>query len=97
MIVSICRTCSADCAATCWRLLSPFGTELMFSDLSIDGVLIPGLLAVAAAALALSMLTSRLLASLGLYRLFAARPLVGLSLFVILAELMIRLSPLLEK
>ena len=68
----------------------------MLSDLSIDGVLIPGLLAVAAAALVLSMLTSRLL-SLGLYRLFAARPLVGLSLFVILAELMIRLSPLLEK
>jgi hypothetical protein len=67
----------------------------MFSDLSIDGVLIPGLLAVAAAALVLSMLTSRLLASLG--RLFAARPLVGLSLFVILAELMIRLAPLLEK
>jgi hypothetical protein len=29
--------------------------------------------------------------------LFAARPLVGLSLFVILAELMIRLAPLLEK
>lgn len=46
----------------------------MLSDLSIDGVLIPGLLAVAAAALVLSMLTSRLLASLGLYRLFAARP-----------------------
>ena len=69
----------------------------MLSDLSIDGVLIPGLLAVAAAALALSMLTSRLLASLGLYRWFAARPLVGLSLFVILAELMIRLAPLFEK
>ncbi|WP_373926740.1 DUF1656 domain-containing protein [Enterobacter hormaechei] len=45
----------------------------------------------------LSVLTSRLLASLGLYRWFAARPLVGLSLFVILAELMIRLAPLLEK
>lgn len=60
-------------------------------------MLIPGLLAVAAAALALSVLTSRLLASLGLYRLLVARPLVGLSLFVILAELMIRLSPLLEK
>lgn len=69
----------------------------MLSDLSIDGVLIPGLLAVAAAALVLSMLTSRLLASLGLYRLFAARPPGGPVLFVILAELMIRLSPLLEK
>lgn len=69
----------------------------MFPDLSIDGVLIPALLAVAVAALVLSVLTSRLLASLSLYRLFAARPLVGLSLFVILAELMIRLAPLLEK
>ncbi len=67
----------------------------MLSDLSIDGVLIPGLLAVAAAALALSILTSRLLASLGVYRLFAGP--VGLSLFVILAELMIRLVPLLGK
>ncbi|MGM1040794.1 DUF1656 domain-containing protein [Stenotrophomonas sepilia] len=69
----------------------------MLSDLSIDGVLIPALLAVAVAALVLSVLTSRLLASLGLYRLFAAWPLVGLSLFVILAELMIRLAPLFEK
>ena len=47
-------------------------------------------------ALALSMVASRLLASLGLYRLFAYRPLVGLSLFVILAELLIQLAPLLE-
>ncbi|WP_343543172.1 DUF1656 domain-containing protein [Stenotrophomonas pavanii] len=69
----------------------------MLPDLSIDGVLIPALLAVAVAALVLSVLTSRLLASLGLYRWFAARPLVGLSLVVILAELMIRLAPLLEK
>jgi len=69
----------------------------MLSDLSIDGVLIPALLAVAVAALVLSVLTSRFLASLGLYRLFAAWPLVGLSLFVILAELMIRLAPLFEK
>lgn len=69
----------------------------MLPDLSIDGVLIPGLLAVAVAALALSIVASRLLASLGLYRLFAACPLVGLSLFVILAELMIRLAPLFEK
>ena len=71
---SICRTCSVDCAAICSFPRLPIGTDLMPSDLSIDGVLIPGLLAVAAAALALSILTSRLLASLGLYRLFAARP-----------------------
>lgn len=69
----------------------------MFSDLAIDGVFVPGLLVVALIALALSMLASRLLANLGLYRAFAYRPLVGLSLFVILAELLIRLAPLLEK
>ncbi|MDL5365398.1 hypothetical protein HEP73_00615 [Xanthomonas sp. GW] len=69
----------------------------MFADLSIDGVFVPGLLAVALVALALSLLVSRLLARLGLYRVFAYRPLVGLSLFVILAELLIRLAPLLEK
>jgi len=73
------------------------GTESMFSDISIDGVFVPGLLAVALIALALSMMASRLLASLGLYRMFAYRPLVGLSLFVILAELLIQLAPLLEK
>lgn len=69
----------------------------MSADLSLDGVLIPGLLAVAFIALALSMLVSRLLTHLDLYRLFAYRPLVGLSLFVILAELLIRFAPLLEK
>ncbi|MDR6672197.1 DUF1656 domain-containing protein [Xanthomonas sp. 1678] len=69
----------------------------MFADLSFDGVFVPGLLAVALVALALSLLVSRLLARLGLYRVFAYRPLVGLSLFVILAELLIRLVPLLEK
>ncbi len=69
----------------------------MFSDISIDGVFVPGLLAVALVALALSMGASRLLASLGLYRLFAYHPLVGLSLFVILAELLIELAPLFEK
>jgi hypothetical protein len=54
-------------------------------------------MAVALAALALSLMASRLLARLGLYRLFACRPLVGLSLFVILAEWLIQFVPLLEK
>ncbi|UYB52517.1 DUF1656 domain-containing protein [Xanthomonas sp. AM6] len=66
----------------------------MFADLSIDGVFVPGLLAVALLALALALLASGLLARLGLYRFFAYRPLVGLSLFVILVELLIRLAPL---
>ena len=56
----------------------------MPSDLSIDGVFVPGLLVVA------------LLARLGLYRLFAYPPLVGLSLFAILTALLVRLAPLLE-
>jgi len=69
----------------------------MLPDLAVDGVFIPGLMAVAVAALVLSLLVSRLLARLGLYRVFAYRPLVGLSLFVILAERLIQLVPLLEK
>jgi len=69
----------------------------MLPDLAVDGVFIPGLMAVALTALVLSMMASRLLARLGLYRLFAYRPLVGLSLFVILSALLIQLAPLLEK
>jgi len=69
----------------------------MVADLSIDGVLVPGLLAVALVALALTLIVSRQLARFGLYRCFAYRPLVGLSLFVILVELLVRLVPLLEK
>lgn len=69
----------------------------MFADLCIDGVFVPGLLAIALVALALAMIASRLLADLGGYQWFAYRPLVGLSLFVILAELLIRLMPLIEK
>ncbi len=69
----------------------------MLPDLAVDGVFIPGLMAVVLTALVLSMMASRLLARLGLYRLFAYRPLVGLSLFVILSALLIQLAPLLEK
>ncbi len=69
----------------------------MVADLSIDGVFVPGLLVVALVALALTLIASRLLAGLGLYRFFAYRPLVGLSLFVILVELLVQLAPLLEK
>jgi len=68
----------------------------MPSDLSIDGVFVPGLLVAALLALVLSALVSRLLARLGLYRLFAYPSLVGLSLFAILTALLVRLAPLLE-
>jgi hypothetical protein len=69
----------------------------MFGEISVGGVLMPYLLVISLAALALSLMVSRLLASLGLYRLFAYRPLVGLSLFVILLGLLIRIAPLVEK
>lgn len=69
----------------------------MFGEISFGGVLMPHLLVIALAALVLSVMASRLLSSLGLYRLLAYRPLVGLALFVILLELLIRLAPLFEK
>jgi hypothetical protein len=68
----------------------------MFGEISVGGVLMPYLLVISLAALALSLMVSRLLANLRLYRLFAYRPLVGLSLFVILLGLLIRLAPLFE-
>jgi hypothetical protein len=71
--------------------------DAMFREISLGGVLMPYLLVIAVAALVLSVMASRLLANLGLYRLFAYRPLVGLALFVILLELLIRLASLFEK
>ncbi|WMJ69422.1 DUF1656 domain-containing protein [Stenotrophomonas sp. 24(2023)] len=68
----------------------------MVPDLSIDGVFIPGLVNVAVIALLLALLATRGLARLGLYRVFANGPLVGLSLFVIFTALLTRFAPLLE-
>lgn len=64
----------------------------MFGEISIGGVFVPSLLAMALVALALAMRVSRYLARFGLYRLFAWRPVVGLSLFVILFGLLIQLA-----
>jgi hypothetical protein len=55
----------------------------MLSDISISGVLFPRLLVTALAALVLTALSSRVMAGLGLYRLFAYPPLVNGSLFSI--------------
>ncbi|AJC22934.1 DUF1656 domain-containing protein [Pandoraea pulmonicola] len=68
----------------------------MVGEISIGGVFVPSLLATSLVALVLAMLASRCLASFGLHRLFAWRPVVGLSLFVILFGLLIQLAHLFE-
>jgi hypothetical protein len=55
----------------------------MLSDISIGGIFVPRLLISAFVALVLMTLSSRFLASLGLYRLFAFPPLVNMALFLI--------------
>lgn len=55
----------------------------MFTEIPIGGVAVPGLLVLAFIALLLTGLSSRLLAGLGIYWLFAHRPLAELSLFAI--------------
>lgn len=52
----------------------------MLSDISICGVFLPSLLVSACVALVLMALSSRLLATLGFYRLFAYPLLVNISL-----------------
>lgn len=55
----------------------------MFTEISIGGVAMPGLLVLGFIALLLTGLSSRLLTSLGVYWLFAHRPLADLSFFVL--------------
>jgi hypothetical protein len=55
----------------------------MLSDISIAGVFLPRLLVTALVALVLTALSSRMIAGLGLYRLFAYPPLVNGSIFSI--------------
>lgn len=64
----------------------------MFSEISIGGVAMPGLLLLAFAALLLTGLSSRLLAGLGVDRLLAHRPLAELSLFVLWLGLLVQLA-----
>ncbi|MGO4158758.1 DUF1656 domain-containing protein [Cupriavidus sp. YAF13] len=52
----------------------------MLSDISIGGVFLPRLLVSTCVAFVLMALSSRLLAALGLYRIFVSPPLVNISL-----------------
>ncbi|PRD42299.1 DUF1656 domain-containing protein [Phyllobacterium phragmitis] len=65
----------------------------MILDLSIGGVLIPGLLVFALIALVATMVVIRFLAATGVTRLFAYRPLVELATFVIIYGLLVQHLP----
>lgn len=60
----------------------------MIADLDLGGVFIPGLLVLAMAALAATIIVIRLLANARLIRLFAYRPAVELAVFAILYGLL---------
>ena len=64
----------------------------MNSDISIGGIFMPRLLVLAFIALPLAGLSSRMLGDLGVYWLFAHRPLVNLSLFVICLGLLVQIA-----
>lgn len=66
----------------------------MFTEISLGGVAMPGLLPLAFIALLLGGLSSRLLTLLGIDRFFAHRPLVELSFFAIWLGLLVRLAPI---
>jgi len=64
----------------------------MIGEISISGVYFPPLVLLAFAVLALTAIVSRLLQLTGFYRYVAYRPLVDLSLFVLLLGLAVLLS-----
>jgi hypothetical protein len=64
----------------------------MISEISIGGVFFPPLLLLGLAALALTGVLSRLFQIIGIYRFVAYRPLVDLSLFVLLLGLAVLLT-----
>jgi hypothetical protein len=61
----------------------------MIGEIVIGGVYIPALLLLAGAALALTGLLTQVLQVAGFYRLIAYRPLVDLSLFLLLLGLLV--------
>ena len=69
------------------------GPDAMPVDISIGDVFVPGLLVLALTALLLTGLSARLLTGLGIYRLFAFRPLADLCLFAIWLGLLVRFAP----
>ncbi|AWJ87940.1 hypothetical protein TSH58p_31050 (plasmid) [Azospirillum sp. TSH58] len=65
----------------------------MIVDLSVGGVLLPGLLVLAFAALAATMAVVRFLGATGIHRLFAYRPLAELAIFVLIYGLLVQCLP----
>jgi hypothetical protein len=64
----------------------------MIGEISIGGVFFPPLLLLGLGALALTGILSRLFQIIGVYRFIAYRPLVDLSLFVLLLGLAVLLT-----
>ena len=65
----------------------------MILDLDIGGVFIPGLLAIALVALAVTVAVVRLFAAAGIFRLTPSRPLVELATFAIIYGLLLQTLP----
>jgi len=66
----------------------------MTGEVSLFGVYVPGLLLLAIAAAVLAALVSRVFALLGLYRVFAYRPLVDVAVYIlILGGLVLAFAP----
>lgn len=64
----------------------------MIGEVSIGGVYIPSLLLFACAAVILTGLLSRLLSLVGFYRLVAYRPVIDISLFLLVLAAIVRLT-----
>ncbi len=65
----------------------------MIVDLSVGGVLIPGLVVPAFAALVATMAVVRILAATGIHRRLAYRPLVEPAIFVLIYGLLVQCLP----
>jgi hypothetical protein len=65
----------------------------MIGEVSIGGVYFPALLLLGFLALVATGLATRILAFVGAYRLVAYRPIVDISLFVIVLGLLVTLTP----
>ncbi|WP_426117153.1 DUF1656 domain-containing protein [Pseudomonas sp. DSP3-2-2] len=65
----------------------------MIVDLDVGGVLIPGLLALVFVALFATLAIIRLLSVVGIYRIFAYRPLIELATFVLIYGLLVQHLP----
>jgi len=64
----------------------------VIGQISVGGVFLPGLLALTAAAMLGTALISRALGRIGAYRLLIHRPVVDLSLFILLLGVLVWLT-----